>query len=133
MSFSSQPSAETVKALVLRTNNCKFLKIPGRPADMSFSHEFGAVMRVNNHNLAGASAAGTSRTEETQRSEQAAGSRPGGLATGDDRVELSTALGSLSRALAAHQSDRSAKVQQLTALYQSGGYRPDAAGTSRAM
>jgi hypothetical protein len=89
-------------------------------------------MRVNDHNLTGAAAAEAGRTQESQRSGRGggAGATSG---TGGDRVELSSTLGSLSRALEAHRSDRGAMVQELAAQYQSGRYRPDAAATSHAM
>jgi anti-sigma28 factor (negative regulator of flagellin synthesis) len=101
-------------------------------ADMSFSQEWAVVMRVNDHNVTGAAAAEAGRAQESQRSGRAGGSRPSS-GSGGDRVELSSTLSSVSRAMEAHHTDRAARVQELAAQYQSGKYRPDAGATSRAM
>jgi anti-sigma28 factor (negative regulator of flagellin synthesis) len=90
-------------------------------------------MRVNEHNTTGASAAEAARAQETQRIEGGAGSRTSTSKSGGDRVELSSTSAKVSRAMAAHHSDRAAKVQELAAQYQSGKYRPDSAATSRGM
>jgi hypothetical protein len=42
-------------------------------------------------------------------------------------------LASLSRALAANNSDLTGKVQQLAAQFQSGNYQPDSLATSQGM
>jgi anti-sigma-28 factor FlgM len=89
-------------------------------------------MRVNDQNLTGASVGGAGRTNETERAERASGASARAAGRGD-RVELSTGMGSLSRALASDQSGRSEKVRELAAQYQAGRYRPDAAQTSRAI
>ena len=92
-------------------------------------------MRVYDVNLTGASAAGSAKSQETQRTDSS-GSIRGGSAGGSgnaDRVEFSSALGSLSRALSADGSARANRVQHLAALYQSGSYHPDSMATSRAM
>ena len=91
-------------------------------------------MRVYDNNLAGTSAAETSRAQEAQkmdRSSQGQASRSG--AAGSDHVELSGALGRLSRTLSSFQQDRASRVQSLAADYQAGRYRPDSTATSRAM
>src|SRR6185436_2860150 len=84
------------------------------------------LMRVYDRNLTGASAAETSRTQETHASDRTAGTSPGGIKGDGDRVELSTTLGRVSRALTAEGSNRSAHVQALDVLYQRGQYRVDA-------
>jgi anti-sigma28 factor (negative regulator of flagellin synthesis) len=89
-------------------------------------------MRVNDHNQTGASAE-AGRAQETQRLDRGGKSRSAASGSGGDRIELSSTLTSVSRATAAHHSERSAKVRELAAAYQSGAYRPDAAATSRAM
>ncbi len=50
-----------------------------------------------------------------------------------DRVELSSGLGRLAQTISNYGANRAAQVQQLAALYQSGGYRPDSLATGRAM
>ncbi len=91
-------------------------------------------MRIYDLNLTGTSAAETGRTHETQRADTADTAKVGRANDrSSDRVELSSALGSLSRALTAHHSDRATRVQDLAAQYQSGNYRPDSQATSRAM
>lgn len=91
-------------------------------------------MKIYDRDLTGASAAESSRAQETQRTgrETSSASRAGSSAFGD-RVELSSGLGQLSRALSNFGADRSSRVESLSAIYQSGGYRPDTAATSRAM
>jgi anti-sigma28 factor (negative regulator of flagellin synthesis) len=89
-------------------------------------------MRVNEHNQTGASSE-AGRAQETQRLDRGGSSRTTVSGSGGDRVELSSTLASVSRATAAHDADRAAKVQELAAQYQSGQYRTDAAATSRAM
>ena len=91
-------------------------------------------MRIQDRTSLGPSAAETARQAETQKTGRdsvgrtdAAGSSEG------DRVELSSALGRLSSALASHASQRAGRVQALANEYQSGRYHPDSAATSRAM
>jgi hypothetical protein len=89
-------------------------------------------MRINEGKLTG-STAETGRAPETQRTERESTARVGGgsSSTSNDRVELSSALGSLSRVLSSFGSERAGRVQSLTTQYQSGGSIPDAVGTSR--
>src|SRR4051794_21445210 len=89
-------------------------------------------MRINEHNQTGASSE-AGRTQETQRAAGGGTSKSAASGSSGDRVELSSTLGSLSRATAANHSDRGARVQELAAQYETGRYRPDAAATSRAM
>jgi flagellar biosynthesis anti-sigma factor FlgM len=91
-------------------------------------------MRVNDGSLSGTGDAG--RAAETQRPDRgSSGSRTGGATApaNGDRVELSNTLGSLSRSLSSYSSDRSARVQELTAQVASGQYRTDSKATSRSM
>src|SRR4051812_46934306 len=99
---------------------------------MSFSQRLGfCVMRINDRNLTGAAAAEAGRTQKVDRFESGSSRATAGL--GGDRVELSGALGNLSKAMASYETGRSNKVHALAAQYQSGNYRPDSAATSRGM
>jgi hypothetical protein len=91
-------------------------------------------MRIYDGNLTGTTGE-TARAAETQRADRETGARAGGSAAsgGGDRIELSNALGSLSRVLSSYGSDRAGRVQTLTAQYQSGQYQANAAATSRGM
>jgi len=82
--------------------------------------------------LTGAAAAEAARTQEAQRSERGDRASSSGASTGD-RVEFSAGLGQLAHAISTYGAERAARVQTLAALYQSGGYQPDSAATSRAM
>jgi hypothetical protein len=91
-------------------------------------------MKVYDSNLTGTTAAQAGRSQETQKPDQTdntrfhqAGSRS------EDRVELSSTLGRLSKAMAAYGSSRASQVQALAAQYQAGRYRPDSLATSRGM
>ena len=90
-------------------------------------------MRVNEHNTTGASAAEAGRAHETNRVEGGLGSTAATSRAGGDRVELSSTSAAVSRAMAAHHSDRAAKVHDLAAQYQRGQYRVDNAATSRGL
>ena len=91
-------------------------------------------MRIYDLNLTGTSAAETGRTQETERPDQADSGRAArGADKSSDRVEFSSALGKLSRAVAAQESSRASRVQMLAAQYQRGQYRADALATSRGM
>lgn len=90
-------------------------------------------MRVYDQNLNHAAAAQTGAAQETQRAGRAGETRTHGTTGDGDRVELSTTLATLSRALDAHTADRATRVQELAAQYQAGAYRSDSAATSRAM
>jgi len=89
-------------------------------------------MRISNSDLTGAAAAGAARTQEQQRSERAERGSSNSASTGD-RVEFSAGLGQLAHSISTYGAERAARVQTLAALYQSGGYQPDSASTSRAM
>jgi hypothetical protein len=89
-------------------------------------------MRVNDQNLTGVNTGAAAGTHETQRAGRTPPGSTAGTAHGD-RVELSGAVGTISRAMSADSGGRAARVRELAAQYHSGGYRPDAAATSRAM
>ena len=92
-------------------------------------------MRVDNLNLTGTTAAQTGRTQETEKSNRDQGlqSEAGAADKTGDRVELSSTLATLSRALSANGSERSTHVQALAAQYQSGNYQADSLATARGM
>lgn len=85
-------------------------------------------MRVEQRNLTGAAEAGRARESQSiGRDGRASSSSNSG--SGSDRVELS----SLSQTLNASAASRSARVDQLTALYQAGQYQADPAAISKSM
>ena len=90
---------------------------------MSFSGECTAAMKVTTHDLSGLGAAGASGVEETQ-TQGGSGKGAGCGGGGNDLVDFSSALGSLSRAMSSEGSTRQAKIQALTAQYQSGAILP---------
>jgi flagellar biosynthesis anti-sigma factor FlgM len=89
-------------------------------------------MRIYDQNLAGTAAAESGRSQETQKSAGAPQSGSGSSVSGD-RVELSSAMTGVSRALASYQSDGASKVQSLTAQFQSGRYQPNSQAISQGM
>lgn len=90
-------------------------------------------MRIDDRNLTGLPAE-TGRTQDTQKAGRENGYQPGsGTSSGGDQVELSSALGTLSRAMTALGSSRQSQVSALTAQFQGGNYRPDSVATSRGM
>ena len=90
-------------------------------------------MRIDDRNLSGLPAE-SGRAQETQKTGREDGLRQGsGKSSGGDQVELSTALGALSKAMTAYGSGSQSHVAALTAQYQSGNYRPDSMATSRGM
>jgi hypothetical protein len=70
-------------------------------------------MRVNNRNLTGATPAESGRAQKT------------------GKVELSSALETLSRAISTFGSERCNRVQTHAAQYRSGSYHPDSAAVAR--
>jgi anti-sigma28 factor (negative regulator of flagellin synthesis) len=89
-------------------------------------------MRVHDPNLTGVNTAPTGASHETQKSGRTATGTAASTSHGD-RVELSGAVGTISRVLASDSGGRAARVRELAAQYQTGQYRPDAAATGRAM
>lgn len=90
-------------------------------------------MRIYDQNLNGAAAAQTGGAQETQRADRAGEAGAGSLARDGDRVELSTTLATLARAIDNDHASRAARVQELAAQYRTGAYQADSAATSRAM
>jgi anti-sigma28 factor (negative regulator of flagellin synthesis) len=92
-------------------------------------------MTINDRNLTGTTPAEAGRSQETQKSNRNQGVRTGTAASDKtgDRVELSSTLATLSRAISAFGSERANRVQALTGQYQSGSYHPDSAATARGM
>lgn len=90
-------------------------------------------MRVSNHDLTGLGATGADRAQETPRSGgSSSGAASGGGGSGD-RVDFSSALGSLSRALSSFGASRSDAIQGLMAQYQAGSYATDGPAISRGL
>jgi anti-sigma28 factor (negative regulator of flagellin synthesis) len=89
-------------------------------------------MKVTNQDLTGSSTTGTSSAQEIQKSGSGSNSNAKVNAAGDS-VELSSTLGSLSRAMESYGSSRQSMVQSLAAQYQSGTYKVDSAAVSRGM
>jgi anti-sigma28 factor (negative regulator of flagellin synthesis) len=92
-------------------------------------------MRVDDRNLTGAAPAESGRTQETGKPNRNQ-AVPAGTAATDrtgDRVELSSTLETLSRAMSAFGFERANRVQALATQYQSGSYHADSAGTARGM
>jgi anti-sigma28 factor (negative regulator of flagellin synthesis) len=90
-------------------------------------------MRVHDRNLTGASPAESGRAQEAQKLDRNQGARTENVAKGDgDRVDLSSTLERLSRAMSAGESERASRIEALAAQYRSGGYQPDSAATAGA-
>jgi len=90
-------------------------------------------MRVNDRNALGSAAVEAGRTAETQRSDRTDAGRPGAADTTNDRVEFSSSLSRLSRAISVDKAQRNSHVQALAAAYQAGTYRPHSLGASRGL
>jgi anti-sigma28 factor (negative regulator of flagellin synthesis) len=90
-------------------------------------------MRVDDRNLTSATPAEAARAQEADKSGRNQEVRTGTAATDKtgDRVELSSTLETLSRAMSALGSERANRVQALAAQYQSGSYHADSAATAR--
>jgi flagellar biosynthesis anti-sigma factor FlgM len=88
-------------------------------------------MRIYDQSLTNTAAAESGRSQETQKA--ATTSLTGAGSGSGDRVELSSALTTVSRAMASYHTDRAAKVQALTEQFQSGRYQPDSQAVSQAM
>jgi len=90
-------------------------------------------MKVVDRNLNSGAAVETGRTQETQRASSTTGSAATAQPRNGDRVEFSSTLGSLAKAMTAFNYSNASKVQALAAQYQSGTYQADSVATSRAM
>jgi hypothetical protein len=89
-----------------------------------------ATMKVTSQDLSQLGAAGASQTYETPSG--ASGFHPSSQ-KGSDRVDFSSTLSSLSRAMTADGSSRDFKVQTLTAQYQSGSFSPNSTAVASGM
>ena len=90
-------------------------------------------MRIYDRDLTGSAAAETGRSQETQKTDRDTAASPQGGSTSGDRVELSSGLASVTRALAAYGASRAQKLQQLTAQFQAGTYTPDSLSISQGL
>ena len=88
-------------------------------------------MRIDDNNLSGisSSAAGGSQKVRAANHDSSTAAKPGEAGTGQDEVQLSSFADRVNAgSLGTDQSvsgERSAKIQQLTKLVQSGQYNPD--------
>ena len=90
-------------------------------------------MRIQDRSSLGPAAAEANRSAETQKNGPEKTGSSGAVSSEGDRVELSSTLGQLAQAIAAHSTQRSNRVQRLAGDYQSGRYHANAEATSRAM
>jgi len=90
------------------------------------------MMKVQDTNLTGTSAAGAPPPGTITRPAGLPGLPSGQLGQGD-RVEFSGFTGKLGAALAAQSADGAARVAALERDYQAGRYHPSAHDTSRAL
>jgi flagellar biosynthesis anti-sigma factor FlgM len=88
-------------------------------------------MRIDDNNLSGLSpsATGGSQNVRAKNEESPTAAKPGKLGTSQDQVQLSSVADRVSAGnLSTDQSvsaERSARIEQLTKLVQSGQYHPD--------
>ena len=89
-------------------------------------------MRIYDRDLTGTASAEAGRSQETQKTDREPTTTSSQASSGTgDRVELSSGLASVSRALTSYSADRASKVQQLSAQFQSGNYHPNSAAISQ--
>jgi anti-sigma28 factor (negative regulator of flagellin synthesis) len=86
-------------------------------------------IQIYNDGLAGAGATEATRPQDLSRATSGGNRASGASSTGDDQVQISP----LSSTLTAEGSAHTAKVAQLAAVYQSGGYQVNSAEVSRAI
>jgi len=86
-------------------------------------------IRIYSDGLAGTAASETSRAQELSRTGSSSKPSVGSAAGGEDQVQMS----SLSEALTSQGSERAARVQELAAAYQKGGYQANSMDVSRAI
>jgi len=86
-------------------------------------------IRIYNDGLAGTAASETSRAQELSRTTTTGRTSSGSSASGEDQVQIS----SLSEALSAQGSQRTARVQDLAAVYKSGRYQVNSMDVSHAI
>ena len=87
-------------------------------------------MKVNDPNLSSLASTGTSRSQQTERTNTSGRTQQpaGGKVTGDD-VHLSELVQSL-RSLAADSPERQARLEQIARAYAQGTYKVDAEATA---
>ena len=90
-------------------------------------------MQVNGDNIIGTQPSQVGRPAESQGAERSAQTRLDHAASGGDKVELSGLVVQIGAAQAALSAQRGQRVQELTALYRSGRYLPDAHEMGRQM
>jgi hypothetical protein len=90
-------------------------------------------MRVNGSNSLGTGPAGTGPASETQKVSGSDVTPSPTVASSQAGAGLSATLGKISQALSFFHTEHAARVQALTAHYQSGQYQSDAQATSNAM
>lgn len=91
-------------------------------------------MRIYDRDLTGTAASESGRSQETQKPDRETATTSSQSASGSgDRVELSSGLATVSRALAVDGSDRATRVQQLAAQFQAGTYQPSSLAISQGM
>jgi flagellar biosynthesis anti-sigma factor FlgM len=90
------------------------------------------IRLFDGNNPAASRTSETAKPQETVKTGQGPSTR-GAQRAGEDRVELSSAAGSLWTALETAAGSRAARVEALRATYQAGGYRADPAAISRGM
>jgi len=92
-------------------------------------------MRISNTDLTGLAGTGSSQAQDLQKTGRGENASSNSLANGQsgDHVVFSSGLSQLASAISTYGANRTAQVQKLAALYQSGGYHADSAATSRAM
>jgi anti-sigma28 factor (negative regulator of flagellin synthesis) len=88
-------------------------------------------MRINDYKLTSSAAGEAERTAETGDSSRSSGSKAAGAA--NDRVEVSSFTGRISKALAEHADRAEARVQDLSARFEAGTLDADARQLSRRM
>jgi len=86
-------------------------------------------IQIYNDGLAGAAASGAGRTQELSNPTTGRGHSSGASSGAEDQVQIS----SLSSSLAAHGSQRAARVAELAAAVQNGSYQVNSTDVSRAI
>jgi anti-sigma28 factor (negative regulator of flagellin synthesis) len=86
-------------------------------------------IQIYNDGLAGAGASEATRTQDLSRATTGGKPTSGASSSGEDQVQIS----SLSSALTADGSQHAARVQQLSAVFQSGRYEVNSMDVSRAI
>jgi len=86
-------------------------------------------IQIYNDGLAGAGASEATRTQDLSRATTGGKPTSGASSSGEDQVQIS----SLSSTLTADGSQHAARVQQLSAVFQSGRYEVNSMDVSRAI